>query len=238
MSESMSRAHPASETCCEIGVRCQGPGQGGAAQAFRGKRFGADSEFIVYHTARDKSDAYNWGLVLPGLGTGKDAQVGTAWELGSEVAQFVFLGWDSNPHPLTPACCAPSPVTTSGMVFLLGPGTHGLGVAPERRAWPGKGKAFASGSVPSLCFSGPGSPRNPILHVQVEARWPPWLRSPGPGPSCSPPPPHPAPTSRPRPPAVPPGRGSGWEREADRACSPQSPRGETQPALAIITVVL
>lgn len=92
MSESMSRAHPASETCCEIGVRCQGPGQGGAAQAFRGKRFGADSEFIVYHTARDKSDAYNWGLVLPGLGTGKDAQVGTAWELGSKVAQS--CSWD------------------------------------------------------------------------------------------------------------------------------------------------
>lgn len=129
MSESMSRAHPASETCCEIGVRCQGPGQGGAAQAFRGKRFGADSEFIIYHTARDKSDAYNWGLVLPGLGTGKDAQVGTAWELGSEVAQFMFLGWGSNPHPLTQACCAPSPVTPSGLVFLMGPGTHGLGVA-------------------------------------------------------------------------------------------------------------
>lgn len=139
MSESMSRAHPASETCYEIGVRCQGLGQGGAAQAFGGKRFGADSEFIVYHTVRDKSDAYNWGLVLPSLETGKDAQVGTAWELGSEVAQFVFLGWDSNPHPLTPPCCAPSPVTPSGLVFPLGPGTRGLGNGPreESMAWQG-----------------------------------------------------------------------------------------------------
>lgn len=37
MSESMSRAHPASETCCEIGVRCQGPGQGGRSTGFQGE---------------------------------------------------------------------------------------------------------------------------------------------------------------------------------------------------------